>query len=54
MRTVTRNLLLSYSSISSDQFVELYFRRAEVVVAIGIHVDMRYEDDHIRAYNNKM
>ena len=55
MKTVTRNLLFSYSSISSDQLVELYCRTAEVVVAIGIHVDMHYEgDDHIRAYNNKM
>ena len=34
MKTVTRSLLLSYSPISSDQLVELYCRRAEVVVAI--------------------
>ena len=34
MKTVTRNLLLSYSPISSDQLVELYCRRAEVVAAI--------------------
>ena len=34
MKTVTRSLVLSYSPISSDQLVELYFRRAEVVVAI--------------------
>ena len=34
MKTVTRNLLLSYSPISSDQLVELYCRRAEVVVVI--------------------
>ena len=34
MKTVTRSLLLSYSPVSSDQLVELYCRRAEVVVAI--------------------
>ena len=36
MKTITsyRSLLLSYSPISSDQLVELYCRRAEVVVAI--------------------
>ena len=34
MKTVTRSLLLSYSPISSDQLVELYCRRLEVVVAI--------------------
>ena len=33
MKTVTISLLLSYSPISSDQLVELYCRRAEVVVA---------------------
>ena len=36
MKTVTRSLLLSYSPISSDQLVELYCRRAKVVVAMAI------------------
>ena len=46
MKTVTRSLLLSYSPISNDQLVELYCRRAEVVVAIYSEV-LHTEDDLI-------
>ena len=38
MKTVTRSLLLSYIPISSDQLVELYCRRAEIVVGIYTEV----------------
>ena len=43
MKTVTRSLLLSYSTISSNQFIELYCRREEVAVAI-----YSKEDDHLK------
>ena len=47
MKTVTRSLLLSCIPVSSDQLVELYCRRTEVVVAIYINYEVQccVEDD---------